>query len=56
MEKRTTRTTDEDIRISLKKKEPEKPIHTTDEEITIEWVYKDHRITHHPKDYEEIEY
>jgi hypothetical protein len=57
MENRTTRTTDEDIQITVKKKkEADKPIHTTDEELTIEWLYRGDRTTHHPKEYEDIEY
>ncbi|ANB56667.1 hypothetical protein GFC29_3673 [Anoxybacillus sp. B7M1] len=55
MKKKVT-TTDEDIKISLKKKETEQPAYTTDEEIDIKWTYNDEHVTPHPKEYEEIDY
>lgn len=56
MEKRRVKTTDEEMKLSLKKNGDEKPTHTTDEEITIEWINKDDHLTHQPKDFEDIDY
>jgi hypothetical protein len=56
MKKKTIKTTDEEITLSLKKEHTKKSSHTTDEEITIEWMSKGDDITHQPKDYEDIEY
>ncbi|MCZ0756176.1 hypothetical protein [Anoxybacillus sp. J5B_2022] len=56
MKKRPTKTTDEEMKVSLKKKTEGKPTHTTDEEVTIEWINKDDHLTHQPKDFEDIDY
>ncbi|ANB60428.1 hypothetical protein [Anoxybacteroides amylolyticum] len=56
MENRRVKTTDEEMKLSLKENDGEKHTYTTDEEITIEWINKDDYLTHQPKDFEDIDY
>ncbi|WP_172713580.1 hypothetical protein [Geobacillus sp. E263] len=53
MEKKRIRTTDEEIKLELKKNSRAS---TTDEEISIEFMYNENNVPHQPKDYEDIEY
>ncbi|MBA2874970.1 hypothetical protein [Thermaerobacillus caldiproteolyticus] len=56
MERKTTRTTDEEITLGLRKNNAPNQTNTTDEEVTLEFMYSGDNVTHQPKDYEDIEY
>ncbi|ARP41848.1 MULTISPECIES: hypothetical protein [Geobacillus] len=56
MENKRTKTTDEEIQIQLKADGRPERARTTDEEISIQFMFDGGRLTHQPKDYEEIEY
>ncbi|QNU27163.1 hypothetical protein IC803_12775 [Geobacillus sp. 46C-IIa] len=56
MEKKRTKTTDEEIQIQLKTDGRPERTRTTDEEISIEFMFDNGRVTPQPKDYDEIEY
>lgn len=56
MEQKRIRTTDEEIMIELKKSDRGQSANTTDEEISIKFVYSGDNVPHQPKDYEDIEY
>jgi len=56
MEKKRTKTTDEEIQIQLKTDSRPEGTRTTDEEISIEFMFGGGNVTPQPRDYEEIEY
>ncbi|BBW97045.1 MULTISPECIES: hypothetical protein [Geobacillus] len=56
MEKKRTKTTDEEIRIQLKTDGRSERTRTTDEEISISFMFDNPQLTRQPKDYDEIEY